>query len=187
MVRGHRGGVKIALCGAVFFACLAFHAQEQPPPNPQTPHAVFVFLQRTSGHVKYSTPQVFQTVVEDVFAHLKSINVSMASDEFGGRRYSEEEMTLEAVRKIARDSKADSLLYLIVDRPKTHWIRVVAQCYNSPGELLWREEATERLAITGGQGLRTTLHKLHQRLDQHVGQEGLPLVSGERAKGEHQK
>jgi hypothetical protein len=71
-------------------------------------------------------------------------------------------MTLEAVRKIARDSQADSLLCLIVDRPKTHRIRVVAQCYNSPGELLWREEATERLAITGGQGLRTTLHKLHE-------------------------
>jgi hypothetical protein len=71
-------------------------------------------------------------------------------------------MTLEAVRKIARDSRADSLLCLIVDRPKTHRIRVVAQCYNSPGELLWREEATERLAITGGQGLRTTLHKLHE-------------------------
>jgi hypothetical protein len=89
MVRGHRGGMKIAFCKRSFLPLLLSHAQEQPPPNPQTQHAVFVFLQRTSGHVKYSTPQVFQTVVEDVFAHLKSINVSMASDEFGGRWYSE--------------------------------------------------------------------------------------------------
>ncbi len=187
MVCGPRRGTSIALCGVIFLACLRSGAQEQPPPNPQTLHAVFVFLQRTSGHVKYSKPQVFQAVVEDVFAHLKSINVSMASDEFGGRRYSEEEMPLDAVQKIARDSKADSLLYLVVDRPATHWIRVVAQCYDASGKLLWGEEATERLAFTGGQGLRATLHKLHQRLDQHLGHEGLPLISGEQAKEEHQK
>jgi hypothetical protein len=187
MVRGHKGGISIALCGVFFLACLHSGAQEQPPPNPQIQHAAFVFLQRTSRHVKYSKPEIFQAVVEDVFAHLKSMNVSMASDEFGGRRYSEEEMTLEAVQKIARDSKADSLLYLVVDRPIAKWIRVVAQCYDASGKLLWREEAASGGGVTGGHGLRVTLDRLHQRLDQHLGHEGLPLVSEEGAKEEHHK
>ncbi len=165
MVRGHKGGMSIALCGVLLLACLRSGAQAQPQPNPQIQQTVFVFLQRTSGHVKLSKPEVFQAVVEDVFAHLKSMNVSMASDEFGGRRYSEEEMPLEAVQKIARDSKADSMLYLVVDRPATKWIRVVAHCYDSSGQLLWSEEAASGGGVTGGHGLRVTLDRLHQRLE----------------------
>lgn len=164
----------ILLCGVFVFG-YGLSAEQEPQPAPQTQHAVFVFLQRTGSHVKYSKPAVFQDVVEDVFAHLKGMNVAMASDAFGGRRYSEEEMPLETVQKIAHDSGADSLLYLVVDRPAMKWLRVVAQCYDASGKLLWTVEAASGGGVTGGHGLRVTLDRLHERLDQHVGHEGLPL------------
>jgi hypothetical protein len=136
---------------------------------------VFVFVQRTKAHVTYSKPEVFHSVVDDVFGYLTTKNVATAVDTFGGRRYSEDEMPLATVRKIARDSGADSLLYLVVDRPAMKWIRITAQCYDSEGKLLWSEEAASAGGITGKHGLRVTLDRLHQRLDPHLGQEGLPL------------
>ena len=177
--------MRLALCGVIFLCSFYAQAQEQPQQKPQAHHAVFVFLQRTSGHVARSQPEVFLAVVNDVFEHLKSKNVSMARDEFGGRRYSEEEISFAAVQKIAEDSKADSVLYLVVDRPIAKWIRVVAQCTDSSGKLLWREEAASGGGITGAHGLRVTLDRLHQRLDQHLGQEGLPVTAAEQTKKEH--
>jgi hypothetical protein len=181
----HMGSV-FTLFVVVLYVCVPSVAQD-PPVVPQTPHSVFVFLQRTSGHVEFSKPQVFEAVVDDVFAYLNSKNVSLASDEFGGRRSSMEEMPLDNVQKIARDSGADSLLYLTVDRPLAKWIRVVANCYASSGTLLWTVEADSGSSITGpitgGQGLRAALKTLRRRLGEYLGKEGLPLKAGVEQRG----
>lgn len=153
-------------------------AKESSPPPPGH-HSVFVFMQRTSGHVKYSTSEVFQNVVEDVFAHLNSMNVSIAADSFGGRKSSEDVVPLETVQRIARDSGADFLLHFVVDRPLAKWLRIVANCYDSSGNQLWSEEAASGGGISGSHGLRVTLARLHQRLDQHLGKPGLPLKSAD--------
>src|SRR5215813_10887523 len=106
------------------------------PPLPTEPSpSVFVFLQRTKGHIKYSQPEVFQSVIDGVFAHLQSAGVAMAHDELAGRRSSEEEMSVDTVQRIARSSRADSLLYVVVDRPITKWIRVTATCYDPSGNV----------------------------------------------------
>jgi hypothetical protein len=39
-------------------------AQASLPPTPQT---TYVYFQRTSGHVKFSTPQAFQKVVNEIW------------------------------------------------------------------------------------------------------------------------
>jgi hypothetical protein len=176
--------LRLALYGVIFLCSFCAEAQEQTQLEPPAHHAVFVFLQRTNRHVKYSKPEVFLAVVNDVFEHLKTKNVSMARDEFGDRRYSEEETSFATVQKIAANSNADSMLYLVVDRPIAKWIRVVAQCCDAKGKLLWSEEAASGGGITGAHGLRVTLDRLHQRLDQHLGQEGLPVIAAERAKDE---
>jgi hypothetical protein len=98
-----------------------------------------------------------------------------------------EEMPLDNVQKIARDSGADSLLYLTVDRPLAKWIRVVANCYASSGTLLWTVEADSGSSITGpitgGQGLRAALKTLRRRLGEYLGKEGLPLKAGVEQRG----
>jgi hypothetical protein len=134
-VQGSRQATKIATCTVLFLFALQSGGQN-PLPTPQLSHAVFVFVQRTGAHVQYSKSAVFQSVVEDIFAHLKSKNVVIAEDKLGGRRYSEEEMSRLTVQRIARQSEADSMLYIIVDRPLMKWIRITAECYGSSNQVL---------------------------------------------------
>lgn len=45
---------------------------------------VFVFVVRTDRHAKYSKPEVFHDVLNDLLEYLKTKNVAIAVDEFGG-------------------------------------------------------------------------------------------------------
>jgi len=173
-----RIGVVSAICLASFLVCSPSSTQN-PTPVPKTALSVFVFLIRTENHVKYSSPQVFEEVVDDVYGYLECKRVYLAIDEFGGRRTSTEDIPLESVQKIARSSGAESLLLMMVDRPATKWIRVEAKCYGASGRLLWSFQADSGSSITGPitgkAGLRAALKTLHKRLDEHIGKEGLPV------------
>lgn len=173
-----RIGVVSAICLGSFLVYSPSSAQN-PTPVTKTSLSVFVFLIRTDNHVKYSSPQVFEEVVDDVYGYLESKRVYLAIDEFGGRRASTEEIPLESVQKIARGSGAESLLLLTVDRPAMKWIRIGAKCYGASGTLLWSFEADSGSSITGPitgkAGLRAALKTLHKRLDEHIGKVGLPV------------
>lgn len=147
-------------------------AQTQPAASSPT---VFVFLMRTKGHQKYSKAEVFQAVVDDVMGYLKDKQVAQAVDEFAGRTHSEDEMPVASVLNIAKDAGASSVLYLIVDRPATKWVKVVVRAYDMGGQQLWEEKAESGGGFSGAHGLRVTLDRLHQALDKHIGKDGLPL------------
>lgn len=134
---------------------------------------VFLFVQRTERHAKYSKPEVFHEALDDIKSYLKSKNVAIAEDEFGGRDHAEGAMPLETVFKIAAEAGASGLLYVVVDRPLTKWIKVEVTSYDADGKKLWQEEASNGAAMTGGGGFSATAKKLHEKLDKHVGQ--LPL------------
>jgi hypothetical protein len=136
---------------------------------------VFVFVQRASSHVKYSKPEVFHNVLDDLVGYLKKKKVAMATDQFGGRSHSEDEMPLATVESIARDTGAQYLLYALVERPVTKWIKVTLTCYDMRGQKLWQEEAASGGGLSGGHGLEVTLDRLHEKLDKRVGQAGLPI------------
>jgi len=138
---------------------------------------VFVFVQRASSHVKYSKSDVFHDVLNDVLGYVKEKNVAMATDQFGGRSNSENEMPLATVQGIARDAGATYLLYALVERPITKWIKVSVRCYDMAGQKLWEEQAESGGGMSGGHGLRVTLDRLHERLDTRVGQPGLPVAA----------
>jgi len=66
---------------------------------------VFVFIQRTDRHAKYSKPEVFNDVVNDMFTYLKGKNVAIAVDEFGGRNKAEGATPMDTVFNIATDGQ----------------------------------------------------------------------------------
>jgi hypothetical protein len=160
--------------------------QEASPPPAGTEHAkVFVFVQRTDRHGKYSKSDVFHNATNDLLEYLKGKNVAIAVDEFGGRTYAESATPMETVFNIAREAKARSVLYVTVDRPKTKWIEITAQCYDISGNSMWKEEASNGNGdMSGGQGLKTAEKRMSERLEKHVGQEGLPLVGSKEAVNE---
>jgi hypothetical protein len=175
-----------ALCFAVLCAGQQALAQEQKPPAAPPVQAaasvnneqakVFVFIQRTDRHAKYSSGEVFQNTVKDLMEYFKSKNLAMAVDEFGGRNSAEGAMPLETVFNIARDAKASSLLYVLVDRPPSKWIKLTAQCYEIGGKQLWQEEVSSGGGLSGAHGFKVATQKMHALLDKRIGQEGLPVL-----------
>lgn len=168
------------LISSAFIAWLLLGASAMPVQSQSTatPHSVFVFVMRTKGHQKYSKAEVFQSVVDDVLGYLKEKKVAQAVDEFGGRTHSEDEMPIQSVLNIAKDTGATSVLYLIVDRPVTKWVKVVTRAYDMNGNLLWEEKAESGGGMSGAHGLRVTLDRLHEALDKHIGKDGLPVQQG---------
>jgi hypothetical protein len=153
-------------------------AQEQTPPAISGEQAkVFVFIQRTDRHAKYSSAEVFRDTVKDLMDYFKMKNLAMAADEFGGRNSAEGAMPLETVFNIARDSKARNLLYVVVDRPPTKWIKLTVQCFEIGGKQLWQEETSSGGGLSGAHGFQVATQKLHAALDKRIGQEGLPVLT----------
>ena len=140
------------------------------------PH-VFVFVQRAPSHVTRSNSKVFHEVVDDLLSYLKNKSVATAIDEFGGKSYSEDQTPLATVQNITRDTGANFLLYVEVERPVTKWIKVTLHCYDMGGKTLWEEEASSGGGMSGGHGLRVTLDRIHEKLDMRLGQPGLPVKS----------
>ena len=141
-----------------------------------SPQPSFIFFQRTSGHARYSTPEAFQHVVDDLLQYLKANRVALVIG--GNSSPSGAEMPWFATQQMARDSKAAYLLYVIVDRPASKWLKVTVQCYDATGQQIWKEESTgggERFSslFTSGKATRNTLENLHEELNRRLGQPGL--------------
>lgn len=182
-------GLMVMKLAALFFAIvssvLLVSAQEQSAPanaaQAVSPAGieqakVFVFVQRTDRHAKYSSPEVFHNTLNDVLDYLKGKNVAIAVDEFGGRNHAEGVTPMETVFNIARDANASSVLYVVVDRPVTKWLKMTVQCFDMSGKQLWQEEASSGGGVSGGHGFEVTTKKLHAQLDKRIGQEGLPIL-----------
>ena len=179
------------LLAVILFAPFFSLAQEQSTPatGAAPPAAVsataagqakvFVFVQRSARHVKYSHSEDFHNAMNDLLDYLKSKNVAIAVDAFGGRNSAEASTPMETVMNIARDAKASGVLYVEVDRPISKWIKITVQCLDIGGKQLWQEEASSGGGLSGGHGLEVTTKKLHVALDKHLGQQGLPILAAQ--------
>ena len=171
------------LSSLTLFSTLASPGQEQGRPEANSGQAkVYVFVQRSEAHVKRSSSEMFEKAMNDLFDYLKAKNVAIAVDEFGGRNHAESPTPMETVFNIARDAKATSVLYVVVDRPAMKWMKMTARCYDMNGKQLWQVEASSGGGLSGAHGLEVTTKHLHQELDKRIGKEGLPtLGAGEPA------
>lgn len=171
----------VAIAGSAFLVS----AQEQGSsgvaaqiaPAPAGQAKVFLFVQRTDQHVKHSSREVFENALNDLLEYLKGKNVAIAVDEFGGRNHAESATPMETVFNIARDAGANSVLYVVVDRPLTKWLKMTVECFDMSGKKLWQEEASSGGGLSGGHGFEVTTKKLHALLDKRIGQEGLPVLT----------
>lgn len=171
---------------AVFAAAFSLAQEQVPvptgPPTTSTSavqQKVFVFVQRTDRHAKYSNHETFQNVVNDLMEYLKTKNVAIAVDEFGGRNAAEGATPLDIIFNIARDAKANSVLYVVVDRPVTKWLKITAQCLDMNGKQIWQEEASSGGGMSGEHGFEVSTKKLHEQLERRIGQPGLPILSAD--------
>jgi hypothetical protein len=162
----------VLLCSATALPQVA-----EPPSAKPNSAAVFVFADRTDRHAKYSSSEVFHSLLDDTLAFLREHQVAMAVDEFGGRTYSENQTPVETIFTMARDAHATSVLHLNVDRPATKWMKVTVRCYDIAGKLLWEDKAESGGGFSGAHGLTVTKERLRESLKKRLGQDGLPLLA----------
>lgn len=145
--------------------------------NPISSEHVFVFVQKTSGVARFSSPQLFQHVVDDLQEYLKAHEIANAirTDDLS----SGVALPFSAVQEMARNSNATYLLYVMVDRPVMKWLKVTVTCYDVSGRLIWSEESSTGKELTRHKGEHDTLKELHQKLGQRLGQPGLPRARSE--------
>ncbi len=177
---------KLLVVALISLFFLVLTASQEPPvaTGSGDQAKVYVFVQRTDRHGKYSSSEVFMNAKNDLFSYLKEKNVTIAVDQFAGRDYAESATPMEAVYKIARDAKASSVLYVVVDRPVTKWIKVTAECFEIGGQKIWTEEASNGGGMSGDSGLKNAEKTLREKLDKHVGQRGLPATVSSAATAE---
>jgi len=179
--------IKTAVLPLVVFSAMLSIAQEQgTSPQSAAPASVaatvdqqkvFVFVQRTDRHAKYSSSEVFHDVLHDLLAYLNSKNVAIAVDEFGGRDHAEGATPLDTIFSIALDAKASSVMYVVVDRPLLKWLKITVQSFDMNRKQLWMEEVSSGGGLSGKHGFEVCTKKIHAQLDKHVGQEGLPILA----------
>jgi hypothetical protein len=136
-----------------------------------SPQMTYVYFQRTSGHVKFSTPELFLQVVGEVKGYLSASGVMAVTE--GSALSSGAELPLSAVQEMARDSGAAYLLYVVVDRPMSKWLKVTVRCYDASGRGMWEEEASANGVLSSGKAEQETLQKLREELNRRLGQPGL--------------
>jgi hypothetical protein len=154
-------------------------AQDEAAQSPQT---TFVFFQRTHSHEMNSTTEIFKQVVDDIEEYLKKNHVGVVMD--ADVSYAGGQVPLFAVQQMARDSKAAYLLYVVVDRPPTKWLKVTVRCDDAKGQQVWQEQVDSGRAWANAKaiarGTQNALQNLHEELSKRLGQPGLPQVTLER-------
>jgi hypothetical protein len=137
-------------------------------PSPQT---TYVYFQRTSWHEKYSTSEAFQQVTNEISAYLSANGVAALAE--GNAIAAGTDLPLSTVQELARDSGAAYLLYVVVDRPFSKWLKVTVQCFDASGREVWHEQASAGGGLTGGKAPHDALQKLRDQLNLRLGQPGL--------------
>ena len=127
-----------------------------------TRNGVLLFAYRTHGHVRYSKPEEFTGIVDDLISFLKSKGVPVANDLIH-RPVVTEQASTDTFVTYLRQIGAKRLLLLTVDRPFTAKLELVLQCYDPEGKLLWEEKAREK-PLRESVAVAQATEELHRQL-----------------------
>ena len=132
---------------------------------------------RTPKHVLASKPDVFHDTVGEVVDYLQANKVDLVSDPLRPRIETEDAISIESLVKISKDVGASDLLYIIVDRPVSQWLKVTVQCYELDQKLLWQESAgyTGAFDVNSKKALPEIMKRLDKRLTPRLNHPGLTL------------
>jgi hypothetical protein len=146
----------------------------------QSSSGSFIAAFRTPKHVATSKPDVFHNTVKEVVGYLESNNVDLLTDPLRDRIETQDPISIESLARITKDVGASYLLYIIVDRPITQWLKVTIECYDLSGKMLWRESAgyAGSFDVNSKKALPEIMKKLGKKLSARFDQPGLMLKKG---------
>jgi len=132
----------------------------------QSPNGSYIAAFRTPKHVMASKPAVFHNAVEEVVRYLGDKKVDLVSDPLRPRIETQDAISIDSLVKITKDARASYLLYIVVDRPVTQWLKVTVQCYDLDQKMLWQESAgyTGALDVNSKKALPEIMKKLDKQL-----------------------
>jgi hypothetical protein len=171
-----RQSIVILISASVLSFCGDLHAQT-PDGLPKQTDGSYIAAYRTPAHVRYSKPDVFHGIVDQLVEFLNSHRVVLVSDPARKMIQSEDVMSRETLLNVTKDVGASHLLYLIVDRPTTQWVKITLECFDVSGKLIWEESVGSGMGgVSGQKGVSRTLEKLEKQLMPRMGQPGLAYV-----------
>ena len=143
----------------------------------QSPNGSYVAAFRTSKHVMASKPEVFHDAVGEVVRYLDDRKVDLVSDPLRSRIETQDAISIDSLVKIAKQAGASYLLYIIVDRPVTQWLKVTVQCYDLDQKMLWQGSAgyTGAFDVNSKKALPEIMKKLDKQLAPRLEHPGLML------------
>ena len=99
-------------------------ATDAPATESASAAGVLFMAQRTSAHQQYSSREVFQGIVDGLLLFLKSNRVSLANDAATQPFLTEDAVSVYTLTDVAKNIGASDLLFVLVDRPKSKWVKI---------------------------------------------------------------
>ena len=174
-----RQSIVVLISTSLLSFCGNPQAQTADGPPRQTDGS-YVVAFRTPAHVRNSKPDVFHGIVDQLVEFLRSNRVVLVSDPSRKMIQSQDSISRETLLNVTKDVGASHLLYLIVDRPTTQWVKITLQCFDVSGKLIWEESAGSGMGgVSGKKRVSRTLEKLEKQLMPRMGQPGLAYVDAD--------
>ena len=143
----------------------------------RTDGGVYYAAFRTSAHIARSSPDIFHSVSQDLLEYLKSKGVRIVADPERGVLETSDQMSTQSMMRLAKLTRASSLLLVTVDRPFASWLKITVQSFDENGKQLWEENADKKGGVNGKTAPQDVEEKIKRRLAAHIGKEGLPMDS----------
>ena len=152
---------------------------DAPAPELASAAGVLFVAQRTSAHLQYSSREVFQGIVDALLLFLKSNRVPLANDAANQPFLTEDAVSVYTLTDVAKNIGASDLLFVLVDRPKSKWVKVSVMCYEPGGGLLWQEKAQAGGGVTSKGQIEKVLTQLEKQLLVRINASQLPVESAQ--------
>ncbi len=147
-----------------------------PAQSPRLQEGSYLFIYRTPAHVQRSDPDTFHNAARAVRDLLREQQVSIFEDPMRGTIETSETFSMESVLNLARQSGGTYLIYVTIDRPVTKWLKILLQCYDLNGKLVWQEEAAHGGGWNSSESIKKITNELNKRLTPRLGGPGLPPI-----------
>lgn len=155
-------------------------ATDAPAALPESGAGGVLFMaQRTSAHIRYSSQEVFQSVVDGLLLFLKSNRVLLANDAASQPFLTEDAVSVYSLTTVAKNVGASYLLFVLVDRPTTKWVKVSVVCYGSDGSRLWQEKVQAGGGVTSKGQIEKALKQLEKQLLVKINASQLPVETSQ--------
>jgi hypothetical protein len=130
--------------------------------------SVLFFAYRTSRHVQYSSPEVFEHLLESVLLSLRSMSISLVDNRLRAALQTNERpaSVYQAIQLNERSIGASHIIVMTVDRPLAAWVKVTLQCVKREGATLWQETATRTNWVSSN--LEPTIEAIKRAVHKHI-------------------